>query len=152
MEDKLREASALGDLDAMKIMLEGGAKVNDQHKMNHWTALHWAAKRNNVQAVKMLMQWGADQNLPNTLGLLPGDVASDPDVRQLLSTSKESQTETPSSTAFTPNYIQHPMVHKLDYFADSVPKETVCLASADLYLTENDTKTLKCCKRLRDFN
>lgn len=53
MEEKLREAACFGDIDSLQILLRQGVKVNDKHKMNGWTALHWAAKRNEAQVVKV---------------------------------------------------------------------------------------------------
>ena len=53
MEDKLREAACMGDTETLNSLIRNGVDVNDQHKMNGWTALHWAAKRNEIQAIKV---------------------------------------------------------------------------------------------------
>ena len=53
MEEKLREAACHGDVQAIETIISNGIDVNSKHKMNGWTALHWAARRNNVEAVKV---------------------------------------------------------------------------------------------------
>ena len=53
MEEKLREAACHGDIQAIETIISNGIDVNSKHKMNGWTALHWAARRNNVEAVKV---------------------------------------------------------------------------------------------------
>ena len=54
MDEKLREAACHGDLDALNYLIGQGANVNDQHKLNGWTALHWAAKRNEKNVINVL--------------------------------------------------------------------------------------------------
>ena len=87
MEEKLREAACFGDSDGLTALLNKGKSVviiprqlsyysfsvpgvdiNAQHKINGWTALHWAVKRNNVQCVDILLSRGADKNVFNSQG------------------------------------------------------------------------------------
>lgn len=35
-EEKLREVSSMGDLDAVKKLVEAGVDVNSQNIINHW--------------------------------------------------------------------------------------------------------------------
>lgn len=65
MEEQLRESACFGDIDGMMRLLRSGVDVNAKHKINGWTALHWAAKRNNVKGVEALIKAGADQNITN---------------------------------------------------------------------------------------
>jgi ankyrin repeat protein len=46
----------------------GVADVNSQHRINKWTALHWAAKRNNPEIVKILIENGAEKLVENDKG------------------------------------------------------------------------------------
>ena len=45
MEENLREAACNGDIEALESILTNGIDVNSKNKMNGWTALHWAARR-----------------------------------------------------------------------------------------------------------
>ena len=42
--------------------------MNSQHRINKWTALHWAAKRNNPEIVKILIENGAEKLVENDTG------------------------------------------------------------------------------------
>jgi len=53
MEEQLREAACIGDIDAICALIKNGVDVNDKHKINGWTALHWAARRNQQQVMKV---------------------------------------------------------------------------------------------------
>lgn len=119
-EDKLREASALGDMDAIKLIAKSGkVNINHQHKMNGWTALHWAAKRNHSLAVAFLLMSGADDSLTDANGALAGDVTNDPEIRKMLKNTEDTQSLQPASSSlqFTPNYIKSPIIHKDEYYA-----------------------------------
>ena len=84
MEEKLREAACFGDLDAVVSLVEGGADVNGQHKINGWTALHWAAKRNNQRCVELLLARGADKMIPTSKGELAAQLTTSKAVLQVL--------------------------------------------------------------------
>ena len=53
MEDKLREAASYGDVETIEKLIAEGVDINNQHKINGWTALHWAVKRDQTNAVKV---------------------------------------------------------------------------------------------------
>ena len=53
MEEKLRESACHGDIDAIHGLIRNGVDINDKHKINGWTALHWAARRNQQQVIKV---------------------------------------------------------------------------------------------------
>ena len=57
MEEKLREAACHGDIDALQSILRSGIDVNCKHKMNGWTALHWASRRNQIPAIEVRFQF-----------------------------------------------------------------------------------------------
>jgi len=58
----------VGDtLEVMKVLIRAGADINTKNS-NGWTALMYAASRNNKEAVKMLISAGADVNAKTSDG------------------------------------------------------------------------------------
>ncbi|KAJ3276169.1 Ankyrin repeat domain-containing protein 40 [Terramyces sp. JEL0728] len=96
LHESLREASANGNTKAVLFYLENGADINNQNKMNGWTALHWACSRGHEELVKILLNRGADANLLDTKQRKPIDLMK-----------KETKVD------FIPNYIRAPDVSKL---------------------------------------
>ena len=60
-ETFLHFAACLGDVDAMKMLIEDSAEVNASDEIER-TALHWAAEQGHVDVAKVLIQNGADVN------------------------------------------------------------------------------------------
>ncbi|CAG0903022.1 unnamed protein product [Cyprideis torosa] len=119
-EDKLREASCYGDLEAVQSLVRNGVNVNSTNAVNKWTALHWAANRGHYEIVKLLISSGADRNAQAANGKRPIDVVT-PDrvrVRELLSQDGESSDSASSKDAdnklnvaaptFVPEYLKNP--------------------------------------------
>jgi len=120
----LREAAALGDMDGIKMIIRSGnVNINHQHRMNGWTALHWAAKRNRSLVVALLQVSGADDNLADFSGKLAGDVTDDPDIRKMLKVSSTQDEQHHhhngggSSLPIQPNYLRHPIVRPEEYYS-----------------------------------
>uniref|UniRef100_A0AAY5L0E4 Ankyrin repeat domain 40 n=1 Tax=Esox lucius TaxID=8010 RepID=A0AAY5L0E4_ESOLU len=63
LQERLREASAIGDIDEVRLLVESGVNVNSQNEINGWTCLHWACKRNHKAVVSYLLSSGADQEI-----------------------------------------------------------------------------------------
>jgi len=148
MEEKLREAACFGDTDALHRLLEAGADVNGQHKINGWTALHWAAKRNNMRIVDALLKSGADVNLYTSKGEQAYQLSTNEHIAKVLmtkdavakarkqrqhsgsggnrsrdSSAEKRQTPTPTDPSTAPqNYLRHP---QLGYQVDvsDIPEE-----------------------------
>ena len=57
MDEKLREAACYGDVESIQKLIAEGVDINNQHKINGWTALHWAAKRQMTNVVKVSVLW-----------------------------------------------------------------------------------------------
>ncbi|CAH0385197.1 unnamed protein product [Bemisia tabaci] len=114
LEEKLREAACIGDLEAIITLIKEGVNPNAQHLINGWTALHWAAKRGQLDIVKYLLEHGADKAALTKKGETPLSLASRPDVRTAL--GGESSTSAPSeSLSITPNYLKYaPLNPKVD--------------------------------------
>ena len=53
-------AARNGNPDAIRVLLEGGAKVNAKETLRGTTALMWAAEQKHPEAVKALLAGGAD--------------------------------------------------------------------------------------------
>ena len=82
--EKLREDCCNGYSHEVLKDIEEGAEVNSRNKVNGWTALHWAAKRNHDNIVIILLKHGANPNIKNINGELPVDLTSREDVKRLL--------------------------------------------------------------------
>ena len=53
-------AARTGRTDALKVLLEAGARVNEKEKWGGTTALMWAVSEHHPEAVKLLLDNGAD--------------------------------------------------------------------------------------------
>lgn len=71
------------------------------------TALHWAAKRGHEDAVRLLLQHGADPNVVNNKGEVAACLAVKPNISKLLGKS-DGATFTVEEPDFIPSYIEHP--------------------------------------------
>ncbi|OWF45647.1 ankyrin repeat domain-containing protein 40-like [Mizuhopecten yessoensis] len=107
-EEKLRESACTGDIESIRKLLEiQNVNVNAQNRMNGWTALHWAAKRNQRTIVSYLLTKGANPNLPNKEGEYPANLSTDADVREMLGASDTTDVKQ-SKLPITPGYLANP--------------------------------------------
>ncbi|MEZ5450484.1 MAG: TIR domain-containing protein [Thiolinea sp.] len=74
MKDYFHKAAAAGYLEGLQRCYQLGASVNIR-EINQWTPLHSAAQNNQDQAVKRLLNWGADRKLVDVYGKTPLDIA-----------------------------------------------------------------------------
>ena len=77
----------------MALFQAGVVDVNSQHRINKWTALHWAAKRNNSEIVKILVENGAEKLMENDKGEIAAQLTTSDEVRRLLGWRGEEKTE-----------------------------------------------------------
>ncbi|XP_023687041.1 ankyrin repeat domain-containing protein 40 isoform X3 [Paramormyrops kingsleyae] len=89
MQERLREASAIGDIDEVRALVESGVNVNSQNEINGWTCLHWACKRNHKPIVAYLLNSGADKDVLTSKGELAVQLTSKPDIRRLLGVEED---------------------------------------------------------------
>ena len=61
----------------VKILIEKGANVNYQSESDAFSSLHWAARKGDLEMVKLLRENGADINSANKEGQRPKDLAKD---------------------------------------------------------------------------
>ncbi|XP_053309793.1 ankyrin repeat domain-containing protein 40 [Spea bombifrons] len=110
MEERLREAAALGDLEEVQTLLKSGASINSQNEINGWTCLHWACKRNHLPVVSFLLESGADKNILTSKGEHPAQLTSKKDIKKILGVEElEGEDVNPSSQLpFVPNYLANP--------------------------------------------
>ncbi|XP_054501317.1 putative ANKRD40 C-terminal-like protein isoform X2 [Agelaius tricolor] len=84
LEERLREAAALGDVAEVRRLLGAGADIDSRNEINGWTCLHWACKRNHAQVVSCLLEAGADKQILTAKGELAAQLTSKPDIRKIL--------------------------------------------------------------------
>ncbi len=58
-----------GNFECLRLMVEAGADVNIASKHNGETALHWVAGSDNLQAVRLLLDHGANPNARTNAGM-----------------------------------------------------------------------------------
>ncbi|XP_053466333.1 ankyrin repeat domain-containing protein 40 isoform X2 [Ictalurus furcatus] len=110
LQERLREASAIGDLDEVRTLVESGVNINSQNEINGWTCLHWACKRNQKHVVAYLLNSGADKEILTAKDELAVQLTSKPEIRRLLGVEEEEdepegkQTELP----IIANYLSNP--------------------------------------------
>ncbi|XP_051491023.1 ankyrin repeat domain-containing protein 40-like isoform X1 [Apus apus] len=111
LEERLREAAALGDLAEVRRLLGAGADINSRNEINGWTCLHWASKRNHAEVVSCLLDAGADKQILTSKGELAAELTSKPDIRKILGVV-EDETEIQGVKALNlpivANYLANP--------------------------------------------
>ncbi|XP_041077007.1 ankyrin repeat domain-containing protein 40-like [Polyodon spathula] len=109
LQERLREASAIGDLEEVQTLVHSGVHVNSQNEINGWTCLHWACKRNHRQIVSYLLSAGADKDVFTSKGETAAQLTSKPDIRKLLGVEETEITETKEpELPIIPNYLANP--------------------------------------------
>lgn len=61
--------------ETIEILIKSGASVNIVNK-NGDTALHYAAKRNDLESILLLLKYGANVRLTNSKGAKPADMCT----------------------------------------------------------------------------
>ncbi|KAF2898167.1 hypothetical protein ILUMI_08008 [Ignelater luminosus] len=113
LEEKLREAACVGDIEALQALLAQNLDINSKNSVNGWTALHWACKRGNEEAARLLIHNGADPSVENFKGETPASICSNSSIFSLLGEPcKPAINSSPytedSALKFIPNYIKNP--------------------------------------------
>ncbi|XP_023687038.1 ankyrin repeat domain-containing protein 40 isoform X1 [Paramormyrops kingsleyae] len=108
MQERLREASAIGDIDEVRALVESGVNVNSQNEINGWTCLHWACKRNHKPIVAYLLNSGADKDVLTSKGELAVQLTSKPDIRRLLGVEEDVPEVKEPELPIIPNYLSNP--------------------------------------------
>ncbi|XP_067935860.1 ankyrin repeat domain-containing protein 40-like [Watersipora subatra] len=112
-QEDLREAAACGDSNKVEELLSvSSSSVNGQHKVNGWTALHWAAKRNHAAVVSALLTAGADKDLVTNDGKTAAELTTDSDIARALGclSVDNAGVDASKESKFVPSYIQNPIL------------------------------------------
>ncbi|KAF7247376.1 Ankyrin repeat domain-containing protein 40 [Varanus komodoensis] len=111
LQERLREAAALGDIEEVQRLVEFGVSVNSQNEINGWTCLHWACKRNHAQVVSYLLDAGADKEILTVKEERPGQLTSKREIRKMLGVEDADElldVKKESSLPIIPNYLANP--------------------------------------------
>ncbi|KAF4115568.1 ankyrin repeat domain-containing protein 40 [Onychostoma macrolepis] len=109
LQERLREASAIGDIEEVKTLVESGVNINSQNEINGWTCLHWACKRNHKHIVAYLLNAGADKDILTAKEELAVQLTSKPEIRRLLGVEEEDIPEVKEpELPIIPNYLSNP--------------------------------------------
>ncbi|XP_038554456.1 ankyrin repeat domain-containing protein 40 [Micropterus salmoides] len=117
LQERLREASAIGDIDEVRTLVESGVNVNSQNEINGWTCLHWACKRNHKHIVSFLLGCGADKEILTAKDELASQLTSKPEIKRLLGVEVDEVPEVKEpELPIIPNYLANPpfMYSKMD--------------------------------------
>ncbi|XP_028267101.1 ankyrin repeat domain-containing protein 40 isoform X2 [Parambassis ranga] len=126
LQERLREASAIGDIDEVRTLVESGVNVNSQNEINGWTCLHWACKRNHKHIVSYLLSCGADKEILTAKDELASQLTSKPEIKRLLGVEvEEVPEEKEPELPIIPNYLSNPpfMYSKMDNQSDIILAE-----------------------------
>ncbi|XP_062479544.1 LOW QUALITY PROTEIN: ankyrin repeat domain-containing protein 40-like [Pezoporus occidentalis] len=122
LEERLREAAALGDAEEVRRLLRAGADINSRNEINGWTCLHWACKRNHAQVVSCLLEAGADPQILTAKGELAAQLTAKPDIRKILGVEEETECQGMKdfSLPVVANYLASPPFPYV-YTEESIP-------------------------------
>lgn len=76
------------DIEMLKLFLENGANVNVQTGYEKKSPLHYATMWGNVDAAKLLLDYGADRKLVNNMKKTAAELAQKQDLKKLIETYK----------------------------------------------------------------
>ncbi|XP_053231726.1 ankyrin repeat domain-containing protein 40 [Podarcis raffonei] len=132
LQERLREAAALGDVEEVQRLVECGVSVNSQNEINGWTCLHWACKRNHAQVVSYLLHAGADKDALTVKEETPAQLTSKREIRKMLGV--EDAEELPdekkdSALPIIPNYLANP---PFPYVYNSMSSSTTSTSASSL--------------------
>ncbi|XP_030362135.1 ankyrin repeat domain-containing protein 40-like isoform X1 [Strigops habroptila] len=122
LEERLREAAALGDAEEVRRLLREGADINSRNEINGWTCLHWACKRNHAQVVSCLLDAGADPQILTAKGELAAQLTAKPDIRKILGVEEETECQGMKdlNLPIVANYLANPPFPYV-YTEESIP-------------------------------
>ncbi|NXC45165.1 ANR40 protein, partial [Penelope pileata] len=128
LQERLREAAALGDAEEVRRLLGLGVSPNAQNEVNGWTCLHWACKRNHAPVVAHLLHSGADKEILTKKGERPAQLTSKREIRKMLGVEDDDLPDLKpnSELPIIPNYLANPpFPYVYNTTSSSVPDPSV---------------------------
>ncbi|XP_068769338.1 ankyrin repeat domain-containing protein 40 [Struthio camelus] len=128
LQERLREAAALGDAEEVQRLVELGVNLNSQNDINGWTCLHWACKRNHAQVVSYLLRSGADKEIRTRKGERPVQLTSRREIRKMLGVEDDElpDLKKDSDLPIIPNYLANPpFPYVYNTMSNSIPDASV---------------------------
>ncbi|XP_062976295.1 ankyrin repeat domain-containing protein 40 [Elgaria multicarinata webbii] len=132
LQERLREAAALGDIEEVQRLVEFGVSVNAQNEINGWTCLHWACKRNHAQVVSYLLDAGADKEILTVKEERPAQLTSKREIRKMLGVEDADElldVTKDSALPIIPNYLANP---PFPYVYNSMSSSTASTSASSL--------------------
>ena len=126
VNETLREQCSVGGDEDVLRQLRDGAAVNSQNRVNGWTALHFAVRREHASIVRLLLEHGADASAKNLKGEKAIDMTSNKEIRKIITDffsknnncKREDQNNEPKSSLvgvnepsvnIVPGYLANPV-------------------------------------------
>ncbi|XP_011494301.1 PREDICTED: ankyrin repeat domain-containing protein 40-like [Ceratosolen solmsi marchali] len=107
-EEQLRYVACMGDTNGIEKLLNIGIDINTRHAINGWTPLHWACKKNYIDAVALLLKNGADKNIKSEYGETPRSLSTNPYILKLLDDVPDSpKSPINQDPDFIPNFVKN---------------------------------------------
>uniref|UniRef100_A0A8D0EFE6 Ankyrin repeat domain 40 n=1 Tax=Salvator merianae TaxID=96440 RepID=A0A8D0EFE6_SALMN len=132
LQERLREAAALGDIEEVQRLVKCGVSVNSQNEINGWTSLHWACKRNHAQVVSYLLDAGADKEILTVKEERPAQLTSKREIRKMLGAEEPDElpdVKKDSALPIVPNYLANP---PFPYVYNSMNSSTTSTSASSL--------------------
>ncbi|XP_060108794.1 ankyrin repeat domain-containing protein 40 [Heteronotia binoei] len=132
LQERLREAAALGDIEEVQRLVESGVNVNSQNEINGWTCLHWASKRSHAHVVSYLLSAGADKEILTVKEERPAQLTSKREIRKMLGENDADElldVKKDSALPIIPNYLANP---PFPYMYNSMSSSTTSISSSSL--------------------
>ncbi|OXB59406.1 hypothetical protein ASZ78_009706 [Callipepla squamata] len=128
LQERLREAAAIGDAEEVRRLLALGVSPNAQNEVNGWTCLHWACRRNHAAVVAQLLLGGADKEILTRKGERAAQLTSRREIHRMLGVQEDELPDatTNSELPIIPNYLANPpFPYVYNSASSSVPEPPV---------------------------
>ncbi|KAK9406936.1 ankyrin repeat domain-containing protein 40 [Crotalus adamanteus] len=130
LQERLREAAALGDIEEVQRLVDFGVSVNSQNEINGWTCLHWACKRNHALVVAYLLEAGADKDILTVKEEKALQLTSKREIRKMLGVEDVDELlDVKKDLPIIPNYLSNP---PFPYVYNSMSNSTTSTSASSL--------------------